>query len=252
MPKSRETFVLDQQALQNVFNKVQQYSIFTKKSLTDLVNQNMRLLVKDLIGLTPPDSRKQGEDAVARDIAKTMETFDTKQGKLGKKFAQLAAERKYGEINKIMDGIPAFKGREAVEFDPMIHEKRRQMHTSIEIAKGPSKMILDDKKYKRYVKEVQSRVGKLKASWMAAANHFGVNMTSWINRHYYYAGRVGTCDVKNTDTSMSIVIRNSAKGTNGIKRGVNWAVKNRVREIQERIQWSLDYLAGKVGKKQLK
>lgn len=238
----------------------------TGREAGQVVRDQARLLVRDLIAATPPfgkhtfdrreesynDQRKIGEKAVERDIRKKFislrQFIDERVTKPELKEA-LAAAGGLGVSQKTGKGtfstrranpaaVEAILANLGIEMkavlvpDPADHKRARTRKGRVH--RPRQVVILQEKALDRYVREVQSHVGKSKAGWMSAALGLGVKaIPNWIRQHLT-PGLFE--DQSNSKESPSITVGNLVPWAGDFdQRPFDAATENRVRSMRTQL-----------------
>lgn len=191
---------------------MEEYDLHSKRSSGDVLKQQAKLFVRDIVSITPPGhavgrssstgttilgaaaSKKAGESAVRSDLARTV--FEARNG-----------------------GDPA-----------TIHARARSKRTGrVPRSQRPAAA----RGVARYRALMLSRVGILASGWSAAARALGLSLPAWISRHGTSRGSVG---IHLTGGDLEISVTNSVRfaGT--------------VRDMHRRMQWALDNRAAQMFK----
>lgn len=193
--------------------------------IVPLVKQEARLFVRDVVKITPPASagvsgikaKKQGESAVARDIARIY-------GTASKAYVDMALRDKRvagafwkaiqaGDLvraKEIMQkvGGPRYRGTQSIAtFDGgVMHERFRKQGR---VNRDRVVMLVTDAKALRaYVKKMKGQVGLLASGWVRAARKLGQSLPAWVTRH---GDRRGACVVIQSGDKVAIIISNKVK-----------------------------------------
>lgn len=174
--------------------KLAKYSAFTRTMMTDALNEEWPLLIGLIIRLTPPKTLAQGRAAVNRDIRKTMRPFDP--AAIRTEGIQEIVDRKDIEAynivaQRIKSGPMA--GTYAVPFSPEQHTHYRNRLGKIGTGTRGRAVVLgsDAGLLKKYIREVQNRVGWAKSGWLAALHLVGAKPApGFVERHGEGGGAV--------------------------------------------------------------
>ena len=195
--------------------------------IVPLVKQEARLFVRDVVNVTPPSSKgktgiqakKQGEAAVARDIAKVYGTpskvylrLRAKAAGLERAYWKAIKEKNVKTIERIRRSLSEISFDDfqvPIGFDQGVAHQMRRKRGRV---KGDQvDYIIDDpKELRRYVKKMQARVGLLASGWVRAARKLGQPLPGWVTRH---GDRRGACAVIQSEERVMIIISNKVKFT---------------------------------------
>jgi hypothetical protein len=201
-----------------------------------LLKEEMRLLLRDIIRFTPPKNLKQGRSAVEADIQKAVGLLDQDSFARAREEVRLPMRelirRKDNET--LQQAMRDMDGRNWIvkPFNKQDHISRRNRYGRVR--QKSFIMTTDRIAYRKYVREVQRRVGLAKAGWLRAAEGVGLKLPSWVKRHAGYAKGGYT---EPTPNRMEIVARNgSIKIPNYQQRIVQVALNARRMSIEKEIK----------------
>lgn len=197
------------------FNRsIEKFAAESNRSFGDVIRQQAKLLVKDLIRATPPfgrntfsesfnAQRRAGMDAVERDIRKVFVPLRvfverTNSPKLAaalssagglvavNRVSRKQGVKRSGVDMQALEAIFRNIGMDGViirEVKPELHEEAR--NSKGRVGKRPrSYIVVDERSINRYIKLKQSHIGKAKAGWMKAAIGLAVaGIPGWIREH---------------------------------------------------------------------
>ena len=204
-------FEVDDKAFQGALRKFQANS---KRSVTANLKQQAKLLVVELVGVTPPNkkfemNKKGGEQTVKNDLAK-----------LFKSSKAANAER---NLSRVHTSARNRKGR---------------------VPKGVAKVKAAG--LPAYRKLMLARVGKMAAGWKNAASTLGAKLPTWITRH----SSPGFGKIKATGRSIEVELSNKSvySGQKGwVERGVKAAMRKRYWAMIKRVDFVQKQAAQQAG-----
>ena len=193
--------------------------------IVPLVKQEARLFVRDVVKFTPPASagkfgmqaKKQGEAAVARDIARIYGTASKayvdmalRDKKTAGAFWKAMQANDLVKAKEIMQKIggPRYRGAQSIApFDGgVMHERFRRRG---KVNRDRVMMLVTDaKQLQAYVKKMQGQVGLLASGWVQAAKKLGQSLPAWVTRH---GDRRGACVVIESGEKVAIIISNKVR-----------------------------------------
>lgn len=199
-------------------------SAYFQKSAKEILTKQGRLLVRDLIKLTPPFDNKHsistslnvhrriGDFVVARDIGRVFRPLSGLGVWKNPTNKNLSDQIKYhakglrpprsGRPARIKNGryVPtrATRSQEALKkllaragiHREVVWNATREVHQAARGRRGRVhqdnwfKYVVNEKSIKRYVKQRQRSVGFAKAGWRAGAKALGFHLPPWIKRHF--------------------------------------------------------------------
>lgn len=198
-----------------------------------VVRDTTRLLIGDLLKITPPKTRRQGEKAVERDVRRAMTPFEAGKVKMPR-LRKLVRERNYDAVNSILKraGSPWEVFPVSANLHQSARDKRGRVRRSMQ------RGVLDRQAWMTYVKKVKGSVGKLKAGWNAAYRRVGGLIPSWISRHGDKDGAV--IDMTGIKDDPRIVITHTAPHNALItEKQISKAVGYRVKAMDTDIRKAL-------------
>jgi hypothetical protein len=227
----------------------------SKRDLHLLAEEQMRGIVRHVIGVTPPAYRFQTEGGawiaaqggaarwhgqalvrsdirsvygMPRDAYNEIKEKDAKSARAFWRHHRAGEQSQASEIARkvIGKGLYAFDGGK-------VHQRLKGNN-----ARGRSQrriyFIPDDTFLKFYIQSIQDRVGWLAAGWRAAAEELGVKLPQWIGRHTAAPGAVR---VEVSDHSFKIVATNAVKFASeagDLTRRVQYAVESQAAAMNRR------------------
>ena len=204
-------FEVDSTKLMEAFRKFQSAS---KRNVTANLKQQAKLLVVDLVKVTPPNknfkyNKKGGETAARNDLAKLFRASKS-----------ASAERNLERVHKAA------------------RDRRGRVPRGVEKVRAAGLVA--------YRKTVLARVGRMAAGWKNAANTLGAKLPVWITRH----SRRGFGKIKATGSSIEVELANQSvySGQKGwVERGVKAAMKRRYWQMIKRVNYAQSQSAKQAG-----
>lgn len=151
-----------------------------------LLREEMRLLLRDILRFTAPNSLKQGRNAVRGDMSRLAAPLDPAKIKIPR-LAELVRERNVDGILKFTKNLKGqWGGRRLLDANTLGPEHLRARNRYGRVGRSNRNMaFLTD--WRRYTTNIQSRVGWTKCGWFRAAQAVGLRLPAWITRHQAYA-----------------------------------------------------------------
>jgi hypothetical protein len=229
----------------------------SKRDVRTVVNQQAKLLAQQCMHFTPPFAdgkipsgesggttkadERAGLEAVKNHIFRTMtppsEMFPDP---FTNKYLEKIVKRKdTAKIQKFFDNQKGeLKGYKIKPFSSDLHTGKR-IYGNRYRPKQQKIFVNDERPVQRYVKDVQSRVGYMKAGWGKGAVTFGGRVPAWVAKHIPYAD--GTAGVLNdNDDNYTVEMGNSTKGITRFTSNFQVAVRMRTNALTRMYN---DYLA---------
>lgn len=195
-----------------------------KKSSADFLKQQGRLLLDDMVRMTPPfrggggvtkqshnEQRKIGQAAVRRDVgrvflpAESMAFFnkssDEKVQRWGKYLRKYAREGRLGAAQTMLR-VAGFPNKVSTVARPYLHKRARSKRGRVPKS-NERVIVLNTKSVRDYTREIVSHVGRSKAGWKHAASELKLFLPNWIKRHAT-PGTGGMITETKTHTSLDL------------------------------------------------
>lgn len=216
-----------------------------KKEASRTMVEHGRLLVKDLIKWTPPQKgKKEGERAVERDLRNAVTPYSDKSitdPKLSKRMKEIVNRNDIMAGEAIFENIPGMKKWKIVPFSPTLHESVRVHGNRLRVSKSKNIMTFELNLWKSYFKTIKERVGRLKASWLPAAEKLSISVADWIQRHTDYGHSVTTCNLV-LGESPRMVIWNGSKAGGYLRHAAETALTIRTRNMARDLAYKIKYM----------
>lgn len=217
-----------------------------KQVLTD----QSRLFLEQVMDLTPPKSLAQGRARTGRDIAKVMDPFRVKAFK-NPRLEEIVNQGDYQAFESFMRHVDnaTLRGATAGPFDP-------QRHTSVRNARGGvggrSRRFFvigaDVSKLDQYVARKKKNVGFARSGWLLALWAVGGSAPSWVTNQI----QRGQGSVQNAldEDDPFIVAQNRTPWADNRDEGeriIRYAVRYRVKAMQTYLKRALERAAEAAG-----
>jgi hypothetical protein len=190
-----------------------------------LLDEEARLLVRDLVAVTPPHTKREGERSVEVNLRRAFNPLDPKKFS-AKLIATLIRKRDVGGLNAIFARAKGkFAGMRIVEFFQMRAIHKRLTNSRGRVSKAGYPVLPQD--FAAYLKRVQASVGWAKAGWMAAAQRLGLSLPAYITRH---SGRLGSVSFSPAP-KLGITLMNFSTKIPNYQAKVDFAVGRRYRSM---------------------
>jgi hypothetical protein len=200
-----------------------QFAANSKKDAETLLKDQARLFVRDVIGITPPNSnfkmdKNSGLITMYKDIGLTL-----------KPVRYLTKKQKASPV------------------DAAAHH-RSQRNRRGRVNKNAVRAVVAYQAFKAQLLAMKKRQGRLAAGWNASAETFGTKVPAWIKRHGTMGGSASLIR-----TGQGPVVRMTNASVydgdeGGAYRRVNSALKNRTRQMMKQLEnFALKRSARKAG-----
>jgi hypothetical protein len=210
--------------------------------LAQIVRRQFHILMYHLArDVFPPKAESQGKKSLARDVRRAIRVDlgkGWKEGtneRLAKRIKLLVRRKNLTALNAIYANANASPKRVFVPFSVSRHLARRyQTAKGIKINRpNPMEVTVESAAHKKHVTEMQKRVGRLKAGWLAGwyATKVGGQriLRGWITRHRLNAK--GTANPHLTGTNPWVSATNRNPGVERFASGVQKALAIRARAM---------------------
>jgi|HubBroStandDraft_3_1064219.scaffolds.fasta_scaffold03065_4 hypothetical protein len=155
----------------------------------DLIRDQMRLAIRAIIDLTPPETLAQGRKAVERDITNAMSPWGGPDGQFKGIRNQGLRERlvsyqrlgAYDKLKEVWAKIGGRSGLQLLDFDPALHH--RAQNSRGHVPSPQNIMVPQLRAWQQYVAQVQKQVGRARGGWAASADLVGLSVPGWVRQH---------------------------------------------------------------------
>ena len=229
------------------------------KDSKEFFMQQAKGFVKDLVKYTQPKTQseqdpspmKMGQFAVKRDVTRAVAPLDMaeiRDPKIKKRLQKAGRDGDKEAVRAVLQNIPSMKKYSLVDFSPDQHKKTRtgSESTAIGVKSSKYKLTLDKEPFKTYLKEVQGRVGRFKASWYPAFEKLGITLPRWISQHAAWSKMRSKAELKLTDQEQSLTIWNGSHLTGKLRDSAAFVSKLRYNNMVKDMQIKLEYLVKKM------
>lgn len=225
--------------------------------MEEVLRTQSRLLGERLIHFTPPTAESKkgkaskkakgakqpgpkgiGLAAVDRDLHKVT-GFPSpeviRDDKLRTAMRKIIARKDYDGLQAMAQHVYPRERYLVEPFTPQLHMTARSSRTH-RVEKKINRLSLNSGDFKRYVKEVQSHVGRLRAGWIPFLTFGKGTAAAWVQRH---AGRALSPHIVLTPGVKSIAVTNRGFGITRLAERFRDAVKTRARDMEKWVRVQL-------------
>lgn len=205
---------------------------------TQLLKEEMRLLLRDIERLTPPKTLAQGRKAIAGDLSRVAAPLDSSKIRFGP-LSRAVAKKDQEAIKSITENMKRgfFKGRRFLATVGELKDAHLAARNSRGRVRNDQRNMALVGVWKKYTKEVQDRVAYTRAGWLAAAYGVGLQMSSWVTRH---AGYAKGSYKQPTPQTLSISGTNRSSKIPDYQRVVEMAMRNRQYSLGKELKRLMD------------
>lgn len=152
-----------------------------------LLKEEMRLLLRDVVRFTPPKTYAQGRKAIEGDLRRVARPLDP--AKIQMPALQKAiARRDVAAIEAITKNLGGgWRGRTLLRSLAAIKEAHLRLRNRYGRVRGDGRQMAFFNDWRKYLRTVQDRSGWTRAGWWRAADGVGLSLPSWVNKHRAYA-----------------------------------------------------------------
>jgi hypothetical protein len=230
------------------------FAVDSKKTSREILDQQAKLFVRDVMRITPPnkgDTRGlvRGKAVVRGDLARIfrpvsdakIEEFRDFYG--GNSFVTEFGHKGAKAIGNIEEVILSYGKMKA------FHQARRTRSGKVmkvnraattgirkRDLRGLDTGMVRAADFKKYLKEVESEIGKLLSGWSAAAKRLGLTVPAWVSRHGSERGEIS---VETSGRTLKVRITNAVKFVSNVwnlERRVNDALANRAKQMDKQVE----------------
>ncbi len=199
-----------------------------RKSNKQLVDQQSRLLVRDMVNFTPPmkgkkaegeksinnpTDKQQGEIAVERDLRRMFQPLDSIQAvqksvalRLNNAFERYYNARDWDSLSKILNesGILPFRPKIIQEPTKELHNKFRDKRGRVSKKVANPWLVVNARSLETFIKAKKKLVGLAKSGWVKSLRGLKIGVPAWINK-----GGKGSFSQAGTRDTFSITMANA-------------------------------------------
>lgn len=217
-------------------------------AVADVLKVEMRSLLKLVMTFTPPKTKKQGEDALYRDIRRSVIPMRPRDYPGTHPFhvaMRKAIRDKDVDAAQFLITHTAEKRKDmkVVPFTQTIHRDART--TRFRVRKWTGLMTLDFREWDEYWRKMKPRVGNAKGGWALGYIALGGTVAGWINRHLYAGGFI---DRLKSGAEQYIQSDNASTWAKGERSGRSQSNTGRV--LTNALRSRAGVLANKIAKAQ--
>jgi hypothetical protein len=214
-----------------------------------IVEDEARLLLKQVLSFTPPKNKAQGEHAVQSDLARIFSPVEDDfaayvanggyraGASTGNENVDLWLHNAKGSYEVNWEKLdPSGSGMAAFHKANRNRKGRTSGKPSRKIGgKWQARYVVGRTGFDAYLKKVQARVGQLKSGWLKAYTAAGGKVPGWISRHAA-ASLGGVVNNLAVPGKPSITMSNHAAGVLNIETVVRNALRARTGAMTKRLR----------------
>jgi len=225
--------------------------------------QEVKLLATEFMKRTPPfpngdmagSNDKQAQTAGVTvaggdvDRSQTPVGIAFKEESKNKWLRKIIRKKDVEKLKAAFRHIPTMTGWTVQTFNSEVHKRLRgRTGGRYKVSSRHRIMTLDNAKQKTYKKKEEKQVGWMKSGWAVAVAMLGGRVPAWIKRHLGDAPGGIEMDVGDNNKAPFVRIWNNAPGIGRFAESKEWAVKQRIKAITEKVNQALARRAGKAFK----
>jgi hypothetical protein len=217
----------------------------------DVITTQTRLLLKQVIGFTPPKTLAQGRKAVLRDLTRAVSPIDGnafaarfKNPRTQARVLELCESGNIEDLQALLNRVPGFGSTQIHHFSPLLHTGARDARGHVR--KRRNVATLDVRSWNRYLSQTQKHVGRMKAAWGPAYVLAGGTLPSWVARQSDVPG--GIIENRLHDRNKpSLTFVSRAPGVGQLRDPFSRALRTRAEAMFRDIRLRLGRIAKKSG-----
>lgn len=231
---SEETLIIDDQEFGE---QLERFALYSGRSFEDELENQGKLLVRDILRLTPPsrfgasvsEAKRAGERSIRKNLRSVFAGVNLK--------GQRQITHLFGRTD--VPGLP-FR-TPTTEKHPEVKAlyEQRKVGSGYRVSRGQrARWYVDERKLAALEQVLIKRVGWAAAGFGPAAQRLGAAVPAYVRRHVGKAP--GTVAVNTTGAILSIVITNRVDYVaklSGLQRRLNWAVARRKTAMEKQLPY---------------
>jgi hypothetical protein len=190
MPGIRVNFTVNAESFSKALANYA-YQVQNEKSRTDVVRDQMKLAIRGIIDLTPPDTLAQGRQAVHTQLLRAVKPYGGEDGSfshidndgLRTRLQNYVRSSQFDKIKDVFAKIGAkgyYAGYEMADFSPELHHRWQTRRGRVET---DHKVLTPQvREWQMYLEHLQGQVGRARGGWTQSAEAVGLNLPQWITR----------------------------------------------------------------------
>lgn len=212
----------------------------TNKGARTIIHDEVKLLLRQGMRITPPRTQAQGRKAVARDVMRAVQPLalagstgiviqNESMRKMVRQKDRVALEAVFAQSKKL-------RGHRIIEGSEIKSHHRAQRRSRGRVGRAQKVVTLDAKAHRTHTRTMQNRVGRMKAGWVPALNALGESRVApaWVRRHTSGA-RGRAVNMLHIKGNPSFLLENSAAGIGHIGPRFQQALNMRARSIRKKV-----------------
>lgn len=209
-----------------------------------IIEDETRLLLKQIIAFTPPKTQKQGEQAIQADLERLFTPANRGflvdlMGGFGGAVDRWFTNKQGQKVHVQFDAMDV-DGTEMERYHEANRTARGRVPRNLRPGKKDgenwvARYVVSYEAFAAYLRKVWQEVGMLKAGWIKAYSELGGKLPNWIARHASkdLGGVVNNLGVP---SRPSITVSNHAAGVGQLEHFVRQAIKVRANSIARKIK----------------
>ncbi len=231
---SEETLIIDDQEFGE---QLERFALYSGRSFEDELENQGKLLVRDILRLTPPsrfgasvsEAKRAGERSIRKNLRSVFSGVNLK--------GQRQITHLFGRTD--VAGLPFRTPTTEKHPDVKALYEQRKVGSGYRVRRGQrARYYVDERKLAALEQVLIKRVGWAAAGFGPAAQRLGAAVPAYVRRHVGKAP--GTVAVNTTGAILSIVITNRVDYVarlSGLQRRLNWAVARRKTAMEKQLPY---------------
>lgn len=192
MPSYRASFTVNADTLTARMSEYARLSQ-SDKSKGDVIRDQLKLMLRAVIDLTPFDSLAQGRTVVHRDLDRAVKPYGGEDGSFSKikneglreRMVAYLRGRQYDKLRDVFNHLNAkggyYSGWKFEDFSPSLHHFQQSRRGRVDTEKRVLTPQIQE--WKAYLEKLQGAVGRARGGWTASAQAVGLSLPQWVTRH---------------------------------------------------------------------
>jgi hypothetical protein len=192
MPGIRSSFEVN---IDGLTSKMAEYARLSQsaKPKGEIIRNQLALMLRAVIDLTPFDTLAQGRTVVHRDLLRAVKPYGGEDGSFSKvtakglreRLASYLRSRAYDKIKDVFDHLNKkggyYSGWQFVDFSPALHHQVQSRRGRVDT--DHRVLTPQVQEWKNYLAQLQQNVGRARGGWTKSAQAVGLSLPQWVTRH---------------------------------------------------------------------
>jgi hypothetical protein len=215
-----------------------------------LVEDEGRRLIRQVVRFIPPQSERQGKNAIQRDLVSLMSEGEPqlldrvrmKHGTVNIDTWVSRSGKDKGKVHLLWDNLVATGNMGVIK---RLHYSYKNARGHVRSEKGKpgdrggvwkSRVVVPQGKRAAYIEDLQRRVGRMKAAWCALAERLGLKVEPWVKRHVPSPFAIGDASGMSDGKFPTLKFGSRAAGVALFRHQIEEAVRVRTTAMTRRLR----------------